>query len=98
MCISAKLYRDIFSYWQNIKSYLLKEQEEHKRRDITFHNWTTVTLKDIPRQDNGYDGGIYCCKYADWLSDDLCPAFEPGQMLYFRKRLMCEIVRGATLN
>ncbi|MES1907584.1 MAG: hypothetical protein MHM6MM_000676 [Cercozoa sp. M6MM] len=56
--------------------------------------WTTEAAK-CPKQSNGFDCGMFVCKFADFLSDEL-PVEEVTQerMTYFRKRAYAEIERG----
>ena len=45
----------------------------------------------IPRQENGYDCGVFACMYAEFLSRNCGLVFSQRQMPYLRRRMTCEI-------
>jgi len=61
-------------------------------------DWKFVHRKrSIPQQDNGTDCGMFVIMYADFLSDDLLLSFEPIDMLAFRTKVGCDLMRKGFL-
>jgi sentrin-specific protease 1 len=60
-----------------------------------FADWEDVSPRDIPRQQNGCDCGVFALKYADYLSEDAPMDFTQRDMPYFRNRICLEIAQGA---
>jgi Ulp1 family protease len=57
-------------------------------------DWKFIHRKrSIPQQDNGTDCGMFVIMYADFLSDDLPLSFEPIDMLAFRTKVGCDLMR-----
>lgn len=54
--------------------------------------WKIVHQKQIPQQANKYDCGVFLCKYADYLSDNLDLRFDQSDISYFRRRIAFEII------
>lgn len=55
-------------------------------------------LKDIPRQMNGSDCGMFACKFAEYLSRDADITFGQEEMPYFRDRMVYEIVKKQIMH
>jgi hypothetical protein len=71
---------------------LLKKYSKQHEYDFTCS--TDVVPRDIPRQQNGCDCGVFALKYADYLSEDAPMKFSQADMPYFRNRICMEIVEG----
>ena len=52
----------------------------------------------IPQQNNSYDCGVFTCKFADWISDDLWPDFQQSNILYFRQRMSAELLTAQLVD
>lgn len=50
---------------------------------------------DTPRQTNGYDCGVFVCRYADCLSRKSTFDFTQEDMPAFRKQIKSQILRGS---
>lgn len=68
-------------------SWIVKEYE-NKRKVIMEENvWTIEVPNDIPRQMNGYDCGVFMCKYADYIATGCPLSFGQSDIEYFRLRI-----------
>lgn len=59
--------------------------------------WAMSTPRDIPRQCNSYDCGVFACIYAEYLSRNASFAFEQQNMPYFRERMKYELLTKSIL-
>ena len=57
----------------------------------------SVPLQDIPEQLNGCDCGVFTCKYAEYVSQDKAFDFDQGDMPYFRRRMIWEMINKTLL-
>ncbi|XP_078600554.1 uncharacterized protein LOC144875486 [Branchiostoma floridae x Branchiostoma japonicum] len=77
-----------------IRCYL---QECSKRKGMPSA-WAVEYPKEIPRQLNGYDCGVFCCKYAQYTcSQDGIMNFTQDDMPRFRKEMEWEITHKMLL-
>ncbi len=86
-----------------IKQYLLDEWKDKLKCDknkynLNINEWDEYNTEKYPQQENGFDCGLFTCKCADWLVDDLFPDYKQENMSYFRKRMIVEIIQGKTLD
>jgi len=99
-CLAAiNLRRKRFEYYDSLggtnneclmalRKWLQDEHKDKKGSDMDLTEWTFHTPGDnVPQQKNGYDCGVFMCKYADFVAKDQPLAFGQDQMQYFRKRL-----------
>jgi len=75
-----------------LRQYVKEEHKDKKKKEIDLSDWTDYTPSDIPHQRNGYDCGVFMCKYADYVSKNQGFTFGQNQMQYFRKRLVLDIL------
>ncbi|KAI1714256.1 sentrin-specific protease [Ditylenchus destructor] len=80
-----------------IKDYLKWERKDKKQEEYDTTNWKTVCRKDIPRQLNGSDCGMFSCKFAEFASRRAEIVFDQTNMPYYRKRMVYEICKKALL-
>jgi len=50
---------------------------------------------NIPLQDNGSDCGVFTCKFAEYLGQRLDLAFSAGDMPYFRRRMLVDLLAAS---
>jgi Ulp1 family protease len=60
-------------------------------------NWTTITYANTPRQENVTDCGVHVCINMHCLAFDLPLTCSPTNANFFRKKIGCDIVRGAIM-
>lgn len=76
-----------------IKKYLSDEYKEKKGGVLDTQKFETKIMKNIPKQMNGSDCGIFTCKFADCIARDTAITFKQEDMPYFRKMMIWEIVQ-----
>jgi len=77
--------------------YLSMEHMDKKGEHFDLSMFAKHTVK-TPLQENGSDCGVFCCKVGDYLSRDLQLEFSQGDIKYFRKRMIFEVLRGVLLE
>ena len=65
--------------------------------DHFIFSLTMTSTQEIPEQLNGCDCGVFTCKYAEYLSQDKTFDFDQGDMPYFRRRMIWEMVNKTLL-
>lgn len=51
-----------------LKDWVQAERLDKKKEQFPMTDWTLEMVKDIPRQNNGSDCGMFTCKYAEYIS------------------------------
>ncbi|NXU57404.1 SENP2 protease, partial [Turnix velox] len=84
---------------QVLLKYLQQEMREKRKEELDMSEWMLHSMAphEIPQQYNGYDCGVFMCKYADYLSQDRALTFSQSCMPYFRKRMVWEILHQVLL-
>jgi len=77
--------------------YLSREYVDKKGEVFDLSKFAKHTV-ETPLQENGSDCGVFCCKVGDYLSRDLQLEFSQGDIKYFRKRMIFEVLRGVLLE
>ncbi|ESQ33203.1 hypothetical protein EUTSA_v10005561mg, partial [Eutrema salsugineum] len=76
-----------------LAKYLVDEVKDKSGKHIDVSSWEIGYVKDLPRQQNGYDCGMFMLKYIDFYSRGLKLHFSQKDMPYFRLRTAKEILR-----
>ena len=72
--------------------YFLKfEHLAKKNKEFQFSDFKVESMTDIPKQENGFDCGMYLMKYADFLSRNVPLTFTQEKMEYYRKCTKVEL-------
>lgn len=79
-------------FFDIMKRYLEDEHLDKKGSSLDISSWKGVNVAGIPRQKNGYDCGMFLCKFADFLSEGLPLEFSQNDIVYFRQRMLNEIL------
>ena len=77
-----------------MKTWLQTDLEDKQGASEQAKKYTTRPREDLPRQSNGSDCGMFCCKYADFISKDVEIDFDKDHMPYFRARMAHELLVG----
>lgn len=88
-CASQILRRWLVDEWKDKKS-----GKGAPSFDVSKWEDFTPGAGEIPRQENGSDCGVFMCTFAEYQSRDKPYDFRQGDMNYFRKRMMLELVDG----
>ncbi|KAK7264642.1 hypothetical protein RJT34_32251 [Clitoria ternatea] len=73
--------------------YFVDEVKDKTGKDLDVSSWEREFVEDLPKQQNGYDCGVFMIKYADFHSRNLGLCFNQEHMPYFRLRTAKEILR-----
>ena len=77
--------------------YLAEEFRDKKRTILNTTEWKLKHVRNLPRQENGSDCGVFALKYADYTVKDAALDFCHANMPYFRRRMMVEILRSTLI-
>lgn len=73
---------------------LLKIEAEKEHYNITppIEEWSFKIRNDIPQQTNGFDCGVFLCKYAEFASRDRDFTFTQNDIVTFRYQIALDIL------
>ena len=74
----------------DLKRWVRDEYKNKRDEDVDASDWAVETPKDIPRQMNGCDCGVFMLKYADFIAVGAPLGFDQSDMGYFRKRIIAD--------
>jgi Ulp1 family protease len=85
-----------------LRRYLQDEIRDKKHTGMgDLSDWTdflaTGENNEMPRQRNGFDCGVFACKFADFLSKDMPLLFKQEDMAYMRRRITLELLNKQIL-
>mmetsp|Transcript_25006 Transcript_25006/g.35018 ORF Transcript_25006/g.35018 Transcript_25006/m.35018 type:complete len:660 (+) Transcript_25006:108-2087(+) len=75
-----------------MRNYLIQEYKDKKKQQFDLTGWTDYMPRDIPQQQNGYDCGVFMCRYADCISQNKPFNFKQKDMQTIRKRMILDIL------
>ncbi|XP_014662208.1 PREDICTED: sentrin-specific protease 1-like [Priapulus caudatus] len=75
-----------------LNEYLRAEHGEKKKSLFDPSGWNSYNMKDIPLQMNACDCGMFTLRYAEYLCRNATLTFTQGDMPYFRRRTVYEIL------
>jgi len=83
---------------KTLRQWVEDESQDKRKKAFDFTGWTNYTPKDIPMQQNGYDCGVFMCKFADFASRDESFSFSQENMRSFRQLIAFELLSGQMLE
>ncbi|XP_073994756.1 sentrin-specific protease 1-like [Rhodnius prolixus] len=81
-----------------IQQYLVEEYNTKHKLEMSMEGWIKCSVKDIPKQYNRVDCGVFCCTYADYLARNAAFTFSQKDIPEIRQRMIREITMGKLLN
>ncbi|KAG9321005.1 hypothetical protein KVV02_003983 [Mortierella alpina] len=76
-----------------LRGYLEQECQDKLKKPFDFQGWENDCPKDIPRQKNGFDCGVFTCTFLECKSRGLDQFdFSQQNMPYLRKRMILNII------
>jgi sentrin-specific protease 1 len=84
-------------YLQVLLQYLQDEHLDKRKCPMKSPElWTLVPCTvETPRQQNGYDCGVFTCLFADWISADrVLEMLSEQEMLLYREHIALSILDG----
>ncbi|XP_043285705.1 sentrin-specific protease 1-like [Venturia canescens] len=82
-------------YLQTLLQYVIAEAQAKGEVVVESSQWSLTTKKDIPRQLNGYDCGVFICQYANkYEAANREMSFSQEEIPQVRQRMMRELQMG----
>ncbi|GLV42508.1 hypothetical protein CBL_03245 [Carabus blaptoides fortunei] len=81
-----------------LENYLREEHRDKKKTEYDTSAWKRVIMKDIPRQLNGSDCGVFSCTFAEFITRNAKILFTQENMPYIRRKMVIEIIEGRLLT
>jgi sentrin-specific protease 1 len=72
--------------------WLVQEAKDKKGMQYNVSDWKRLTPKDIPRQQNSSDCGVFTCMFARYYTKNEPFSFKQDDMPQIRKKMVCEII------
>ena len=83
-----------YKFTRAVKDFLLDEHLAKRGIRPLAASWTCKFEKNIPRQYNSSDCGVFMCMFADYICQRKMVDFNHTDMVYFRKRMIINILRS----
>ncbi|MES1921780.1 hypothetical protein MHBO_003310 [Bonamia ostreae] len=80
---------------KSLRRYLEDEHKDKKSQNLRLE-FETKMVRNLPRQENGFDCGVFVCKAAEFLSDGMPLVYKQSDMGLLRKRMALEIMMKKT--
>jgi sentrin-specific protease 1 len=77
---------------KRLRQYLQDEAQDKKGIKLDLLDWTDYQPREIPMQRNGYDCGVFACKFAECIASGRPFYFSQVDMPLYRKRMMLSIM------
>jgi sentrin-specific protease 1 len=81
-----------------LRQWLQDESVNKRGKQFDLTAWVDYTPKDIPLQRNGFDCGVFMCKFADYTSRNQTFTFAQQDMKYFRQLIALELLNKSVLE
>ncbi|XP_043271224.1 sentrin-specific protease 1-like [Venturia canescens] len=81
-------------YFETLLEYMQQEAVGKNVRPIIRDEWKLKTEKDIPKQNNGNDCGVFMCTYAEYVTADREMNFTQKDIPGVRAKMRMQIARG----
>ncbi|KAJ2156019.1 hypothetical protein GGF46_005463 [Coemansia sp. RSA 552] len=82
---------------ETLMDYLCEESKDKLKQEFDTQGWVLACDKQIPRQGNGYDCGLFAIMFAEHCSRDAPFAFSQSQCPLLRHRVIYEIATKSLL-
>ncbi|KAI6242974.1 ULP-PROTEASE domain-containing protein [Aphelenchoides fujianensis] len=80
-----------------LRDYLREESAEKHASRYSVDDYQLLSAEKCPKQMNGYDCGMFTCRFAEYVTRRAPFNFAQRHMAYFRKRTVFEIVNKELL-
>ncbi|KAJ1954508.1 SUMO1 sentrin specific peptidase 1 [Dipsacomyces acuminosporus] len=92
------LLGDNFKCLRLLMDYLRNESKDKLGKDFDGSGWTLRCDKGIPRQQNGYDCGVFSATFAEYASRNAPFTFSQSNCLYLRRKMIYEIATKSLMS
>ncbi|KAF9243821.1 cysteine proteinase [Melanogaster broomeanus] len=85
--------------FKGLRHYIDLEHQNKKKKPFDFTGWEDHEPDDTPQQENGYDCGVFTCRFLEALSrGEEKFNFSQRNMAYLRRRMIWEIGNAKFLD
>ncbi|XP_043282384.1 uncharacterized protein [Venturia canescens] len=91
------LMKDNPQYLRSMMQYLMIEAKNKKEKEIDEQQWTMITRKDIPKQENTHDCGVFVCAFARCAAFNQEIRFRQEDIPEMRDKIIRELQEGKLL-
>jgi sentrin-specific protease 1 len=85
--------------FKGLRHYIDLEHQNKKKEPFDFTGWEDHEPDDTPQQENGYDCGVFTCRFLEALSrGEEKFNFSQRDMAYLRRRMIWEIGHAKFLD
>ncbi|XP_043267694.1 sentrin-specific protease 1-like [Venturia canescens] len=88
------LLGDKVEYVTIIFNYLIKEAEVKQQKSFLPQEWTVIIRKNIPRQSNNFDCGVFVCSFAEYEAAGREIDFCQKDMAAIRQKIKRSLIQG----
>uniref|UniRef100_A0A0A1WRA7 Sentrin-specific protease 1 n=1 Tax=Zeugodacus cucurbitae TaxID=28588 RepID=A0A0A1WRA7_ZEUCU len=81
-----------------LEQYLKDESLDKRKQPFDTSQFEIESVRDVPRQMNGSDCGVFSCMFAEYITRNREITFSQQHMQYFRHKMILEIVSGELLQ
>ncbi|KAJ2082010.1 SUMO1 sentrin specific peptidase 1 [Coemansia sp. RSA 988] len=81
-----------------LMNYLHEEFKDKQGQDFDENGWSMSCEKDIPRQRNGYDCGVFAIMFAEYVSRDAPLSFSQENLPFLRRKATYEIATSSLVS
>jgi len=79
---------------ETLRKYIVDEYIAKKKESYELSDWQDYTPGSrVPQQNNGFDCGVFMCKYADYSAQNKNFTFNQSDMPFCRRRMILEILK-----
>ncbi|KAJ1738249.1 SUMO1 sentrin specific peptidase 1 [Coemansia sp. RSA 989] len=83
---------------QLLMDYLKEESRDKCNQEFDDSGWTMTCDKQIPRQRNGYDCGVFAVMFAEYAARDAPFRFSQDHCVLFRRKITYEIATKTLIS
>ncbi|KAJ2785734.1 hypothetical protein GGI15_001826 [Coemansia interrupta] len=81
-----------------LMEYLRSESQDKLGVEFDDSQWTASCDKNIPRQRNGYDCGVFAITFAEYITRGAEMTFSQDNCPFLRRKIIYEIATGSLLG
>lgn len=81
---------------EDLLRWVADEMKNKKEEEVNLSEWSVEFPKDVPKQMNGCDCGVFMLKYADYIAKGCPLTFHQRDMEYFRLRIIADAMAQGT--
>ncbi|CAG8450976.1 5271_t:CDS:10 [Paraglomus occultum] len=83
--------------FDTIMYYLAQTHKDKTGQNLDKSQWSWI-VETAPKQENGYDCGVFTCQFVECLSRGGDLDFEQSDMQYYRQRIRYELIKGRLMR